>query len=84
MSEPQYTLKQFTDLNRSVNQLDFLIYLENDGIVTLNRKVLKEHKDSLIDFMNKLIKNWKETQEYEFEEILKAEQERKMKCLTEH
>lgn len=83
MSEPKYTLKQFTNLNRGVNQLDFLVYLEDKGILTLNKQTLREHKDGLLDFIDTLIKDWKEYQEYEFNEIKQAEIERGIKCLTE-
>ena len=76
MAESQYTLRQFTNLNKGVNQLDFLVYLENEGILTLNKQKLKENKDRLLDFIDSLIKNWKEHQEYEFNEIRQAEIER--------
>ena len=77
MSEPKYTLKQFTDLNKGVNLLDFLIYLDNKRIVSLNKEELRSHKDNLLPFINELIKEWKVSQQYEFEEIQKAEEERK-------
>ncbi len=76
MAESQYTLRQFTNLNKGVNQLDFLVYLENEGLLTLNKQKLKENKDRLLDFIDSLIKNWKEHQEYEFNEIRQAEIER--------
>lgn len=63
--------KQYTDLNRSSNQLDFLLYLEDTDVLTINKSILKDHKEGLIDFMNQLIVQWKELQEFEFTEVQK-------------
>jgi hypothetical protein len=68
MPKSQCTLKQFTNLNKSSSQLDFLIYLEHENVIKLNTELLKVHKTHLLKYVEHLIFDWKQQQIKEFEE----------------